>query len=274
MSVYRQWLLFGVMMLVGLEQDLPALAREVGKAGAIVLSLGASYLLFPLLAWSVGLLFFKDSEIMAGFVVLGAVPVTLTSAVIYTRLDQGNARLALVIVLLSQLVSVVLTPTLVYLFMSRHVDIALAPMMLSLLEYFLAPLALGMALRRLLHLSWLGHYVALPQQLVIASYVFLGAGHIPHETPVMIILKAILAVIVIQMLVVVIVRFAIRRYPAWDQTALYFTSTQKTLTVGLYLLLNYFPPLAVLPMVLYHLMQLAIGRLYWLPANQRRSPCL
>lgn len=265
------------MLLVGLEQTLPELAKQFGKLRAISLSLVMSYAAFPVLAWAVGSLFFGLGveahgyvPLLAGFVVLGAVPTTLTSAVIYTRLDKGNDRLALVIVLLSQILCVVVTPSLVAFFMNvvsgGGTTSVLAPsvtrMMTQLLMYFLCPLSLGMFLGRFLPLKEIKPYLMRPEQLVVALFVFMGAGRIPAGTSLILIGKTIVAVVLIQAVFAVCVRFVIRSYSPKDQTALFFTATQKTLSVGLYLLLTYFPSAAVLPMVLYHLLQLTIGRLY------------
>lgn len=286
LSQYRSALLFFVMFLVGLEQTLPELAKQFGKLGAISLSLVMSYAVFPILAWAVGYLFFgfgtgtlNHTPLLAGFVVLGAVPTTLTSAVIYTRLDKGNERLALVIVLLSQILCVAITPLLVAFFMNvvsggvqslpanalvagSVASLNVTKMMEQLLIYFLCPLCLGMFFGRFLPLEKIKPYLMRPEQLVVALFVFMGAGRIPAETSYVLIGKTIVAVILIQAAFAIWVRLIIRSYHTKDQTALYYTATQKTLSVGLYLLLTYFPSAAVLPMVLYHLSQLTIGRLY------------
>lgn len=267
---YRHHFLVTVMFLVGLEHSLPALAQQFKKFHLVLLSLGLSFACFPLLAWIFGRLFFDYGTALAGFVVLGAVPTTLTSAVIYTRLDRGNDRLALVIVLFSQVICVVVTPALMTLFLAKSVRLDTFHMMQQLLLYFLFPLTLGMMLARFLPLDKIKPYLIRPEQLVVALFVFMGAGHIPHDTPWGLIGKTVVAVILLQMSFVVFVRLVIRRIPAADQTALFFTGTQKTMTVGLYLLLSYFPSAAVLPMVLYHLMQLTIGRLYWVPPQLKR----
>ncbi len=275
LAQHRSLLLFVVMFMVGLEQHLPALAAQFRKVGAISLSLILSFIVFPILSWAVAQLFFNfgvgaplAAPVIAGFVVLGAVPTTLTSAVIYTRLDKGNDRLALIIVLLSQFLCVLVTPALVSLFLAKTTELNLAQMIIQLCLYFLLPLALGMLCGRFLPLEKLKPYLMRPEQLIVALFVFMGAGHIPRETALSVVAKCFLAVILLQLGYVVLIRLVIKKFNSNDQTALFFTSSQKTLSVGLYLLLSYFPSAAILPMVLYHLLQLTIGRLYWVPPDR------
>jgi len=280
LAAYRHIFLFSVMFLVGLEQRPRHLIRESKKWPLVLLSLSLNYFYFSFLAWVTGWVFFRGEEMLMGFAVLGAVPVTLTSAVIYTRLDRGNARLALLIVFVGQFLSLLITPALLALFVrlgfgdGSAMTITMGQMMRQLLIYFLLPLCFGMFVRYLLPLKRLIPYLVYPEQLTIALFVFIGAGQIPVEeyshTP-LLIGKVILAVLLFQMLLSLSVRGLVRRLPPDDQTPLFFTATQKTLTAGLYIALNYFPATAILPLFFYHLAQLTLGRLYWVPPSRVSS---
>jgi predicted Na+-dependent transporter len=267
LGAYRHYLLITVMFLVGLEQNAVDLVQEVLKAGQVSTSILLSYVLFPLIAWSIAMLFFDSGDMLVGFVVLGAVPVTMASAVIYTKMDRGNYRLALLIVFLSQLIGVIVTPFIIYVFLSRSMSLDVNNIMFHLMVYFLLPLSFGMLAANFLHLGKIKSNLSRPQQFIIATFVFIGVGHIPRSLSMAMLGQVLLAVLIIQMLDVVIVRWVVKRFEPADQTALFFTSTQKTLPAGLYLVLTYFSPVAILPLVLYHILQLAIGRAYWIPPN-------
>jgi len=279
LSQYRHIFLFVIMFFVGLEQQLGALVYESRKAHYVLVSLLLNYICFSLLAWGIGWVFFLGNDLFAGFVVLGAVPVTLTSAVVFTRLDRGNAGLALLIVFVSQLVSVALTPQLLSLAQRLFwgggnvgpAAIAIAPMMGQLALYFLCPLFLGMLARRFLPLEKFVCYLTKPEQLVIAFFVFVGAGQIPAGLSLGHFAKVIGVVLLFQALLSVSMRYVVQLFPKKNQTPLFYTATQKTLPAGLYLILNYFSAAAILPMVLYHLAQLTIGRLYWLPPELKAA---
>ncbi len=267
---YRHIFLFVIMFFVGLEQQLSTLLHEGRKFPTIGFSLVFNYGVFSLLAWGCGWLFFRGQPIVAGFAVLGAVPVTLTSAVLFTRLDRGNDRLALVIVFLSQVLGVVITPLLIRFFMATAIQVDTGRMMGQLLFYFLFPLLLGMVARRFLPLDRLVRYLTRPEQMVIAFFVFVGAGQIPAGSPWGLLGKSLLAVLLLQAVISIVFRGLVKKFPSSDQSALFYTMTQKTLPAGLYLILTYFPGAAIVPMVFYHLAQLTIGPLYWQPPQ---TPC-
>ena len=56
-----------------------------------------------------------------------------------------------------------------------------------------------MILGRFLPLGKIKPYLARPEQLVVALFVFIGAGHIPHDSPWGLVGKTFLAVLLIQM---------------------------------------------------------------------------
>lgn len=276
---WRHLFLIVIMFFVGLEQRLTAFLQESRKLHWVFLSLLFNYFFFSACAWGVGWLFFRDTAVFPGFAVLGAVPVTLTSAVIFTRLDRGNDRLALLIVFFSQVLSIMLSPQLIAWFLKSFVQegtviivsVDVTQMMGQLLYYFLLPLLAGMLVRRSMPLERLIPYLTKPEQLVIAFFVFVGAGRIPSGLSVKTVALLLMAVFLLQIILSLTARLVAGRLPEAEQSPFFYTATQKTLPAGLYLILTYFSAAAILPMVFYHLAQLTIGRLYWLPPHGARK---
>ena len=117
------------------------------KRRLVGIGLATQYICMPLLAFLLCSLARVDSEILLGFVLLGACPGGTASNVI-TYLARGNVALSVSMTVSSTLLSPVLTPLFVYLFVGNRVDIPLVPMLGSISTMVLLPVIAGVLVRR------------------------------------------------------------------------------------------------------------------------------
>jgi sodium/bile acid cotransporter 7 len=237
-----------------------------------------SYGLAPLLAWFCAWLLPVPADFRVGLIIIASVPCTLASAVLWTRLAGGNEAVALLTVLLTTATSWLITPLwLAPLAGARPLSIDSARMMRELLLYLVLPVVLGQALRAVPPLARaavrLRLVLSVVSQLLILAIIVKAAvslGERVHEDRAVVTpgpLLLIAAGCVVTHLATLFAGLGSSRALGFDRpsrVAVAFACSQKTLPVALLLFESYFKqeyPLAVLPLVFYHVGQLAIDTL-------------
>ncbi len=232
-----------------------------------------SYSALPALAWSVGRLLPED-DLRLGLLIIACVPCTLASAVLWTRMAGGNEATALLTVLLTTATSWLITPAWLAYGARVSVVIDTPGMMRSLLLVLVVPVGIGQLSRAF---GPLARTAARHQRLL---------GVVSRLLIFSMILKAVIAVsdrlnersapltlswISVAVVLCIGVHLAALAIGLWSsrvlnfdrasQIAVGFACSQKTLPVSLYLFDVYFKqdyPLAVVPLVSYHVGQLIV----------------
>jgi solute carrier family 10 (sodium/bile acid cotransporter), member 7 len=267
-------LVVGVSLFL-MAWTLPArhLGQELSRPWAALWALVLSYGLLPAAAWLVGQFLLLDYRI--GIQIMAAVPCTLASAVLWTRLAGGNEATALLVILLSTASSWLVTTA--WLGLATGTSLAgdeLFPMMRLLLLTLVVPVTLGQigrSLRVLAHTAdrfRLG--ISVVAQLLVLAIILKTAAavglKIQKGNAVLEIgplLAAALACIGLHLGTLGAGLVSSRRlgFPRPQQVAVAFAASQKTLPVALVLFENYFQsqyPLAIMPLLLYHVGQLIL----------------
>jgi sodium/bile acid cotransporter 7 len=233
------------------------------------------YVTAPLLAWLCAWLLPLPPDFRVGLVVVSSVPCTLASAVLWTRMAGGNEAVALLTVLLTTATSWLVTPLwLAPLAGARPVSVDTGGMMVTLLLFLVLPVVLGQALRAPPPLARaalrLRPVLSVVSQLLILAIVVKAAvsvGERVHENvgvvapgPVLLIAAACVVTHLGALFVGLCTGRALR-FDRGSRIAVAFSCSQKTLPVALLLFDSYFKkeyPLAVLPLLFYHVGQLAL----------------
>ena len=240
---------------------------------AVVISYGA----VPGFAWGLGRLAPVD-DLRIGLILVASVPCTLASAVLWTRMADGNEATALATVLGTTLISWVATPAWLLWTTGTLAPIAVGEMMLDLALCLLVPVALGQLVRGWQpaaevadrHKSLLG---AIAQVFVLAIVLRAGVavGTRYHDGgtalgPALFAWSAALAV-GLHLLSLYFGLFTSRLLgiERGRRIAIAISCSQKTLPISLALFDRYFAhaeptpfPLAVVPLVFYHAGQLLL----------------
>jgi solute carrier family 10 (sodium/bile acid cotransporter), member 7 len=229
------------------------------------------YTVPPLLGWGFGHILIDDYRI--GLLVCSAVPCTLASAVIWTRLASGDDATALLATFVSTGISWLVTTAWLALTTGDEVVLGFGTMMRDLALTLVLPVALGQLLRAAPSLARFAtrrqSMLSVLARLLVLLILFRAA----HDLAVLLrerseaialapFLAAVLACLATHLLALLAGWWSAKglKFGRSAGIAVAFASSQKTLPVSLVLLDLVFPnrPLAVVPLLVYHAGQLTL----------------
>ncbi|MFJ8758397.1 bile acid:sodium symporter family protein [Streptomyces cyaneofuscatus] len=234
--------------------------------------LACTFLVFPLLGLaSKGLVpFVLAPELQAGFLFLCLVPSTIQSSIAFTSIARGNVPAAICAGSFSSLTGIFLTPLLAALLLGSAGGGFSADSLLKIVLQLLVPFLAGQLLRR-----WVGGFLTRHRKvlglvdrgsILLVVYTAFSEGMVAgiwsQVTPVR--LGALLAAEAVLLAVMLALTwYGARRlgFGREDRIAIQFAGSKKSLAAGLPMasvLFGAHASLAVLPLMLFHQMQLMV----------------
>jgi len=273
-SLPRNLIIGSVLFAMALPLQIDAMWATLRRPAPALLAVAINLLVVPLLAWCASL--FLNDDLALGIIIAAAVPSTLASAAVWTRLAGGNDAVSLLVTMLTNLSCFLVTPGLIYFFSGRtHSSLSFSETALKLLLLIVLPILASQLLRTIPAVGrWatankqgLSNY----SQLGILTIVFVGAVtcgleilQLEHQ------FATIAGQIALMLVLVAVVHLLAWWCGFWaagragmarpEQLAVAFSGSQKTLMVGLAIALSY-GGLTILPMLAYHVEQLLIDTL-------------
>lgn len=138
-----------VMFGMGLTLDLKDFARVFSRPKDVVIGCVCQFTIMPLLAAALTRIFNLPPELAVGVILVGCCPGGTSSNVI-TYLSKGDTALSVGMTAVSTILAPVMTPLLVRLFAGAIVPVDFWGMFLSIIEVIIAPIALGLIVKRFL----------------------------------------------------------------------------------------------------------------------------
>ncbi len=273
-AIPKDWVIAAVLFAMSLSLRTDAIVLVLRRPGPAVLAVVVNMLVLPLIALPASQLLNDDLAI--GLIIASAVPCTLASASVWTRLAGGNDAVSMLVTVITNLTCFVVTPAwLLLLEDQRGESIDLKAMAARLFAIVILPMCLAQLMRVLpavrrsvdsvkLELSTLAQIGVLVMVFIGAVFSGLQIAALDEE----------LSALTFQLCLMIFLAAAIHLI-AWrigystagaigfaraDQLAVAFAGSQKTLMVGLAIAIEY-SGLAILPMLAYHVLQLLIDTL-------------
>ncbi len=264
------------LLLIALSLDRSDLGRALARPWPAVWGFVVSYGVTPPLALLAGWLAPGPPDYRVGLLLTASSPCTLASAVIWTRRAGGSDATALLVVVMTTAAAWLVTP----LWLTVHVaglSADVGSMMLELLLVLLLPVGLGQLLRlsgRVARAA--ARYKAVlgvGSQLLVLAVLLKGAAEAAHRlrdaatTAEVLPLLAAAGLSLAVHLTALAVGLVGSRWLGFDrpsQTAVAFAGSQKSIPVALLLFERYLQgpyPLALVPVVCYHVGQLVLDTL-------------
>jgi len=206
-----------------------------------------------------------------GFIILGCLPTTIASCVIYTRAASGNDAGALCNSVGGNLLGLIVTPLLIVLLLGTHGDAPMTAVLQQLSIEVVLPIMVGQFIRFALRAQAFPRLRHIPSILLLyIIWCVFSATFVIGIDPTLV--KAVGWTIMFATILHTIVLGLSWSCSAWslfgftreDRIAALFCSTQKTLALGIPLvsiLYGQRPDLVwlTLPLIIYHPLQLFIG---------------
>jgi sodium/bile acid cotransporter 7 len=266
-----RWIMPVTLFLSAVTMESRRLLESLRSPWAACLAVVLGYTAVPLLGWSFG--YFLHDDYRIGLLVCSAVPCTLASAVIWTRMAGGDDAVALLATFVSTGIGWLVTPAWLILTTGHVTALGYGGMMRDLALMLVLPVALGQlaraapplarfATRRQPVLSVLARLLVL---LILFRAMHDLSRHL-HTTPAAIeagpLLLAAVACLATHLIALALGWWSSRQmgHPRPARIAVAFAASQKTLPVSLVLLDLVFPdrPLAMVPLLVYHAGQLTV----------------
>jgi len=270
----RDSIIGGVLLAMALPLQIDSIWATLRRPAPALLAVAVNFIVVPLLAFSAS--FLLNDDLALGLIIAAAVPCTLASAAVWTRLAGGNDAVSLLVTMITNLSCFLVTPALIQVFAGRTGDsLRFADIAFKLLVLIVLPIFAAQLLR---YLPGLGQWatenkrgLSTCAQLGLLTIVFLGAvncGQALSRLEVQ--LTSIAGQIALMLVLVAVIHGLAWWFGYWaasrfgmapsEQLAVAFAGSQKTLMVGLAIALP-FGGLTLLPMLAYHIGQLLIDTL-------------
>lgn len=262
-----------LFFLQGVRLERAAVIQGMTQWKLQLLTLGSTYILFPLLGFAAFVAFpgFLDESLWLGVLFLCALPSTVQSSIAFTSIARGNVPAAVCAATASNLLGIFITPALVALLLNRHSDISPLSQIQAIVMQLLVPFIVGQIASRWLRpwakrnsavLSWTDRgSILLVVYAAFSAAVIAGAWSSlkPIE-----LLRILLISILLLAIVLFVTRFASRAlgFPKADEIAVVFCGSKKSLATGVPMANILFPAtvvgLAILPVMVFHQIQLMV----------------
>lgn len=141
-------LLMLIMFGMGVHLKIDDFKRVLSRPAPVAAGIFLHYLVMPLAAWLLAMIFKMPPDLSAGMVLVGSVASgTASNVMIY--LAKGDVALSVTISSVSTLVGVVATPLLTRLYVDAHIQVDVVGMLLSILQIVVIPIGLGLIIHHL-----------------------------------------------------------------------------------------------------------------------------
>lgn len=254
---------FAFMTFTGsLGSGFKEFAKVLTRPLPLIVNLLILHALMPLVAWSMARFFYPDDiHVITGFLLAALIPTGITSF-LWSSIYFGNIALTLSIILLDTMLSPLIVPLGMSLFLGATVEMDLAELMKGLFYMIVLPSLVGMLLN---HLSKGNVKKTLAPKL--APFSKMGMGVVVAINSSMVSsyfhrMDAKLVGMAVLVLVVAILGYlmgwGIARLFGWERdviVTLTFNSGMRNISAGAVMAITYFPAPVALPVVLGMLFQ-------------------
>ena len=261
--------IFIAFLVTGLTLETSSLLKQLKNVKELLSALISSLILFPVIAYFIGLYFFKDyPDFVMGALIIGVAPVTVASGTVMTTIARGNVSLSLFICVLANLFAILTIPfmlNLILQFGDTIIELPLLEMLTGLIIKVFIPTVLGQLIRPFLKkfLQPFKPYFSIFNQgivlLIILNAVSSSTDRIIQAGST---LLFVFTVMIGLHIMILLINYGISRLIRLDlpSTAAFTIHTsQKTLTVSYLVWAGYFAesyPMALIPPIAYHLTQM------------------
>ncbi len=259
---YTKLLIFLAMFIMGLRQKFVSFVNSIKNYWTISFVLFNCFVIMPLLGFILGKLFFSNDLVMfTGIMIASSVSTTLVSAIVWTNVTKGNESLSLVLVVFSSLLSIFLTPLILFLSLNAVVAIPVLEIFIDLFFVILSPVIFAQLFRHFIKLDYnkFSNFSKILGNIIILLWILISIST-AEGLNLKIVSYTLIAVAVHYSLVSIYSYKTARLFnDKKDSISAMYCSSQKTITTSVLISLTYFQPLASIYIIIYHIFQQVMG---------------
>ncbi len=282
LKVYVSTVLFFMIYPMMINLKITDVFKSFNNIKPLALSIGINFLISPILAYILGRIFFADQPMLIlGMILIGLIPTSGMTAS-WTGLAKGNIQLSLVMISVNLLLSVVMIPVYLKLFLGKMVGVESMVILKSLLQVVLIPLILGSVTRWAIIKSYgvtkynkikpnFSGISSLGVLLIVFIAMALKSKTIINQMD--LVLLSIIPLVVFYTIIVLVSHILSNRYlESKDGIALVYSTTMRNLTIALGISLSSFgESLAVFLIAIGYVVQLPVAAFYMRFINRRKT---
>ena len=141
-KAYTGYMLGIVLFGMGLTLTLDDFKRILTQPLMVIVGTVAHFIIMPLIAWVLCLVFQLPTELAVGVILVGCCPGG-TSSNVMTYLSKGDVALSVGMTACTTIMAPVVTPALVLLLAGQSIDVSYVSMLMSIVQVVLVPIVLG-----------------------------------------------------------------------------------------------------------------------------------
>jgi predicted Na+-dependent transporter len=256
-------LIFGAMFVMGIRQDFSSFLASIKDYKSIIFCVGSSFILMPLLGYSIGKLFFSADFLMfTGVMISSAVSTTMVSSIVWTGITKGNESLAMVLSIIASIACVFAAPLILYISLNASISIPVGKMIMDLFIIIILPVIIAQIIRHFLRVDYgkLSKISKILGQVIILSVILMATSTTINYGYMMIAL--VLCAAVMQYLAISFFSYNVSRLFASkpNAVAIMYCSSQKALSTAALISMTYFDPATSIYVLVYHIFQQIMGQ--------------
>ena len=259
--------IFIAFLITGLTLETKTIISEIKNFKGLTTALLSTFVLFPVITFLLTKLFFRDNpDFVIGAYILAVAPVTVASGTVMTAVAKGNIPLSLFICVAANFLAIFTIPLSLNLLIQfeQQIDLPILAMIKSLALIVLLPIVIGQLLRpKLINLiKSCRKAFSIFSQLIVLLIIFNACAASTQRISWLgsAFFSALIFVIILHALILLLNLILAKSIALNLPSTAAFTihTSQKTLTVSYVVWSTYFTafPQAMLPIILYHLVQM------------------
>lgn len=269
LSVYVPWI-FAFMTFTGsLSSNVKSLKHAVMQPIPIFIALFTLHIFMPIWAWTIGHITFSgDMLTITGLVLAMVIPTGITSF-IWVSICRGNVALTLSIILIDTILSPIIVPYTLSIFIGQTVEMEIWNIMKGLFGMVVIPSIIGMSLNQYTKgtvKETLGTRLAPFSKIALASVIMINSAVVAPY------LSNLSWSLIYTALVVFIIAFSgylvswvigrLLKREKEEVIALTFTGGMRNISAGAVIAVAYFPARVAVPVVIGMLFQQVLASIY------------
>ena len=210
--------LLGIVMFgMGMTLKLGDFKVVFTKPKAVITGILSQFIIMPLIAWVLCLVFQLPTELAVGVMLVGCCPGG-TSSNVMTYLSKGDVALSVGMTAVSTVLAPFLTPLLTLLYAGQRVEVTPVNMFMSIVKVVLVPIALGFVVNHFFHTFTQNAVRVLPLISTTAIVLIICAVVSANSAKIMTSGLLILAVVILHNLLGYLTGFGVGKLLKLDST--------------------------------------------------------